>query len=143
MGGSSDEGESRGEDGASDGACVQDPSCGVHDCEVRVQAEILAILAVGNGWEYPRAMLAFLNSRPDGTNFYERNLAAVGYSNGGSTVKTARKALEVEEGSRYWHPRGMDAYVGLRVHSAAKLPDRFTFNGVTLACSRAYEWTNT
>ncbi|KAF8966686.1 hypothetical protein BDZ97DRAFT_625312 [Flammula alnicola] len=41
---------------------------------------------VGNGWDYPRAMLAFLNSRPDGTNFYERNLVAVGHSSGGSTV---------------------------------------------------------
>ncbi|KAF8954212.1 hypothetical protein BDZ97DRAFT_1866555, partial [Flammula alnicola] len=34
---------------------------------------------------------------------------------------------------------------GLRAHLAAKLPDPFMFNGVNLACSRAYEaamiWT--
>lgn len=28
---------------------------------------------------------------------------------------------------------------GLRTHPAAKFPDPYTFNGVTLACTRAYE----
>ncbi|KAF8191781.1 Alpha/beta hydrolase fold-1 [Pholiota molesta] len=55
--------------------------------------------------------------------------------------KEARKALETQEGSRYWHPKVMDAYLekGLRLHPASKLPEPFTFNGVTLACSKAHE----
>ncbi|KAF9475154.1 hypothetical protein BDN70DRAFT_884048 [Pholiota conissans] len=145
-----------------------------------------------NGWEYPQAMLAFMKSRPDGIDFSERKLVAVGHSSGGSAIvllqdlypnlfssyilldpaickaedaperynmeriitqytwtrqdtwrnrKEARKALEKQEGSRYWHPKVMDAYLekGLRIHPAAKLPDPFTFNGVTLACCKGYE----
>ncbi|KAF8966658.1 hypothetical protein BDZ97DRAFT_623155 [Flammula alnicola] len=42
-----------------------------------------------------------------------------------------------EVNSRY--RSGRHGQSGLRVHTAAKLPDPFTFNGVTLACSRAYE----
>ncbi|KAF5310939.1 hypothetical protein D9619_008259 [Psilocybe cf. subviscida] len=55
--------------------------------------------------------------------------------------KAARKALQAQEGTRYWHPRVLDAYVGkaLRTHPAAKFPDPYTFNGVTLACTKAYE----
>ncbi|KAH8826959.1 Alpha/beta hydrolase fold-1 [Flagelloscypha sp. PMI_526] len=38
------------------------------------------------GWEYPRAILHFLNSLPDGVNFYDRNLILVGQSMGGNSV---------------------------------------------------------
>ncbi|KAF8151943.1 Alpha/beta hydrolase family-domain-containing protein [Mycena galopus ATCC 62051] len=39
-----------------------------------------------DGWEYPRAMLAFINSRPAGVDFYERELIAVGHSHGGNSL---------------------------------------------------------
>ncbi|KAG7099923.1 hypothetical protein E1B28_001718 [Marasmius oreades] len=39
-----------------------------------------------DGWEYPKAMLAFINSRPAGINFYERELIAVGHSHGGNSL---------------------------------------------------------
>ena len=40
----------------------------------------------GNGWVYPRAMLAFLKSRPDGIDFRTRKLVLVGHSYGGAAV---------------------------------------------------------
>ena len=143
----------------------------------------LTIYYSGNGWEYPRAIQAFISSRPDGINFHERNLVGVGHSAGGSTMsvflsryfcvtitllipfvgsvllndlmpglfssyilmdpaiiraqdahtrvkmeriitqytwtrqdtwsdrKAARKAIDSQAGSRYWHPMVKEAYV--------------------------------
>ena len=43
----------------------------------------------GNGWIYPRAILAFLQSKPDGVDFRKRRLVPVGHSFGGHAMYVA------------------------------------------------------
>ncbi|KAH8074800.1 hypothetical protein BXZ70DRAFT_1056416 [Cristinia sonorae] len=40
----------------------------------------------GSDWEYSRAVLSFLDSQPDGVNFYERDIVAIGHGQGGNTL---------------------------------------------------------
>jgi pimeloyl-ACP methyl ester carboxylesterase len=172
--------------------CIECPNHG--ESAVLNEGDIARHFPEGNwsAWEYPKAILSFMRSRPGNTDFYERNVIAVGHSNGGSAIlvlesldprifksfllldpavsrpqdeptravmermitpytwlrqdtwidrKAARKVLQAQEGTRYWHPKVLDVYVdkALRTHPAAKFPAPYTFNGVTLACTKAYE----
>jgi len=55
--------------------------------------------------------------------------------------QTARADLEKQVGSRYWHPKVMDAFLEKAVvpHPASYYPDPFQFRAVTLACTKQYE----
>lgn len=70
-------------------AVMNGPEIDTHfgtSCKLKASDDSYPYILAGNGWEYPRAMKAFIDSRPVGVDFYKRTLVALGHSSGGNSL---------------------------------------------------------